>query len=46
MATILSWCADGRIRPHIHQTYRLEDTARALGALAAREVKGKAVLVT
>ena len=45
MATLLNWCAEGRIRPHVHRTYRLEETARALDAIAAREVKGKAILV-
>jgi len=42
---LLSWCATGRIAPHIHHTYKLAETADALGALARREVKGKAILV-
>ncbi len=45
MERLLAWCAAGRIRPHIHKTYRLEETAAALGAIARREVKGKAILV-
>lgn len=46
MAMLLNWCVDGRIRPHVHRTYRLEETPAALEAIAAREVKGKAILVT
>jgi len=46
MALLLNWCADGRIRPHVHRTYRLEETPAALRAIATREVKGKAILVT
>ncbi len=34
----------GQLRPHIHQSYPLEDAARALEDLAARRVKGKAIL--
>jgi NADPH2:quinone reductase len=45
MEKLLVWCAAGKIRPHIHKTYRLEETAAALGAIARREVKGKAILV-
>jgi len=42
---ILNWCLEGKLKPHIHGTYRLEETARALDDLANRRVKGKAVLV-
>ncbi|MBL8895077.1 MAG: NADPH:quinone oxidoreductase family protein [Rhizobiales bacterium] len=42
---LVDWCEQGRIAPHIHRTYRLEETADALRAIAAREVKGKAILV-
>jgi NADPH2:quinone reductase len=45
MASLLNWCLEGRIRPHIHRTYRLEETAAALQSLARREVKGKVVVV-
>ena len=44
-AKLVDWCAQGRIAPHIHKTYRLDETAEALGAIARREVKGKAILV-
>lgn len=42
---LVKWCAEGRIIPHIHQAYSLEQTASALRAIERREVKGKAVLV-
>jgi NADPH2:quinone reductase len=45
MQQLLAWCAEGKIKPHIHKSYRLEETAAALGAIARREVKGKAILV-
>jgi NADPH2:quinone reductase len=41
---LLAWCAQGRIAPHIHKTYRLDQAADALAAIAARQVKGKAIL--
>jgi NADPH2:quinone reductase len=45
MAQLLDWAARGRIAPHIHKRYSLAETPEALRALAAREVKGKAVVV-
>jgi len=45
MAQLLDWAAAGRIRPHIHKRYSLAETPQALQALAAREIKGKAVVV-
>lgn len=42
---LVRWCAEGRIAPHIHHTYGLEQTADALRAIERREVKGKAILV-
>lgn len=44
MAEILQWQADGVINPHIHGTYPLEETAKALQAIARREVKGKVII--
>lgn len=44
MAKILNWCASGKIKPHVHEAYRLEDTPAALQAIARREVKGKAIV--
>jgi NADPH2:quinone reductase len=40
----VAWCADGRIKPHIHGRYPLERTAEALGVLARREAMGKVVV--
>jgi NADPH:quinone reductase len=45
MATLLNWCASGRITPHVHRTYALEETPAALQAIARREVIGKAIVV-
>jgi NADPH2:quinone reductase len=38
------WYADGRLKPHVSQTYPLERAADALTAMANRQVKGKVVL--
>ena len=45
METLVNWCAEGKIKPHIHKVYRFEETAEALTAIANREVKGKAIIV-
>jgi len=45
MARLLDWAAEGCIAPHIHKLYSLAETPEALAALAAREVKGKAIVV-
>lgn len=44
MDTLIAWALSGTIRPHIHKTYRLDEIAEALNAIARREVKGKAIL--
>jgi NADPH2:quinone reductase len=44
MTTLLNWCVDGTIKPHIHDRIALEDTPRALRAFLNREVKGKIVI--
>ncbi|MCV6545737.1 MAG: NADPH:quinone oxidoreductase family protein [Cohaesibacter sp.] len=41
---LLDWVAKGNLVPHIHQTYALEDTPKALAAIANREVKGKVII--
>jgi NADPH2:quinone reductase len=38
------WYADGKLKPHVSQTYPLERAADALTAMANRQVKGKVVL--
>ena len=41
---LFGWLAQGRLKPHISQTYALADTARALEALLARRAVGKLVI--
>ena len=38
------WYVDGKLKPHVSQTYPLERAADALTAMANRQVKGKVVL--
>src|SRR4051812_9187009 len=38
------WYADGKLKPHVSQTFPLEKAAEALKLMAARQVKGKVVL--
>lgn len=45
MDQLLAWAAQGALKPHIHRVYRFPEIAEALGAIARREVKGKAILV-
>ncbi len=45
MAQIMRWVLEGRLNPHIHREYTLDQTGEALQALANREVKGKAVII-
>ena len=45
MAQILRWVQEGKLNPHIHREYTLDQTAEALQALANREVKGKAIII-
>jgi NADPH2:quinone reductase len=42
---LMSWFEQDQIEPHIHQTYPLEEAARALEALMNRTVSGKAIVV-
>jgi NADPH2:quinone reductase len=44
--TLLDWWREGAVRPHVYRTYPLERAVDALEDLAARRVRGKAVLVT
>jgi NADPH:quinone reductase len=41
---LTKWYAEGRLKPHVSQTFPLEKAAEALKAMAARQVKGKVVL--
>jgi NADPH2:quinone reductase len=40
------WYRQGKLRPHVSQTFPLEKAAEALKLMAARQVKGKVVLTT
>ena len=42
---LLSWWAEGRIRPRIDRTYPLAEGGKAIARLAAREAIGKVVVV-
>jgi NADPH2:quinone reductase len=44
MRQILEWCAQGKLSPHVHAVYPLDEAKAALKAIASREVKGKAIL--
>ncbi len=44
MAQLLDWCAQGKLSSHIHAVYPLADAAKALKAIAARQVMGKVIL--
>lgn len=46
IAELVRWWQTGALRPHVHRTYPLEKAAEALDDLAARRVRGKAILVT
>ena len=41
---LFEWLKQGRLRPHVSQTYTLADTPRALEALLTRNVIGKVVI--
>ena len=45
MAEMLGWIREGKLRPHISRTYRLEEAAQALNDMAARKVTGKVLIV-
>jgi NADPH2:quinone reductase len=44
MRTVLEWVASGRLKPHIHATFRLAETADAVRVLDRREATGKVVI--
>jgi NADPH2:quinone reductase len=46
MAQLSKWHAEGRLKPHVSQTFPLAKAAEALKLMAARQVKGKIVLTT
>jgi NADPH2:quinone reductase len=44
IAQVLGWCAQGKLRPHIHSIVPLEETAAALELLEARKTVGKIIV--
>lgn len=42
---LLEWILKGKLKPHIHATYPLAETGKALEEMMARKVKGKSVIV-
>lgn len=43
-AQLLQWCKEGKIVPHIHGTYPLAETAKALMEIEGRKVTGKVII--
>lgn len=41
---LLKWFMEGKIKPHIHKVYALEDAPKALEEMMERKVKGKVVI--
>jgi NADPH2:quinone reductase len=41
---LLSWLADGTLKPHIDSVFPLDQAEQALNKIAARDVKGKVLL--
>jgi NADPH2:quinone reductase len=44
LQTLLGWYGEGKLRPHVSQTYPLEQTGDAIWALARRQTTGKVVV--
>ncbi len=42
--TLMKWVGEGKLRPHIHKIWDLEDTPEALQEMMDRKVKGKIVV--
>ena len=41
---LLAWLANGALKPHVDSVFTLEDTAKAIEKITARNVKGKVLL--
>ncbi|MCO5726015.1 NADPH:quinone oxidoreductase family protein [Robiginitalea marina] len=41
---LMAWYAGGKLSPHLHEVFALEDAPKAIEALMQREVKGKVVV--
>jgi NADPH2:quinone reductase len=46
MRQLFRWYGEKKLRPHVTETFPLEDAGLALGRLAARQAAGRVVLVT
>lgn len=44
--TLLGWVADGKLKPHVSETFALEDAAKAIRVLQSRKATGKVVITT
>jgi NADPH2:quinone reductase len=44
MIKLLDWCAKGLISPHIHSSFALIETAKALSLIEGRKVTGKVIV--
>ncbi|MGB3021835.1 MAG: NADPH:quinone oxidoreductase family protein [Methyloceanibacter sp.] len=44
MAELLAWCREGLIKPHIHASFPLVETAEALRLIEGRKVTGKVIV--
>jgi NADPH2:quinone reductase len=42
--TLIQWIGEGRLHPHIHKIYDLEDSPRALEEMMSRKVRGKVIV--
>ena len=44
MRQLLAWVEEGKLKPHVHGVYKLENIATALEEIAARKVRGKVIV--
>jgi NADPH:quinone reductase len=44
MVKLLDWCRQGMIVPHVHGSFSLAETAKALGLIEGRKVTGKVIV--
>jgi NADPH:quinone reductase len=44
MIQLLNWCKDGLISPHIHASFSLIETSKALSLIEGRKVTGKLII--
>lgn len=42
--TLMNWYAEGKLKPHIHAIYDLDQTSKALEEMTKRKVKGKLIV--